>query len=145
MKDRSETAAGGVVYRRVDDNVLIALGEQRDRLSGERTVRLPKGKPDRNESLEQTALREVREETGLVAQIIAPLGAVQYEYREDEARVSKEVHFFLMKLVPGEELPRDGELERIYWCAIDEAADHLSYEPERRAVVRARERIGELR
>jgi 8-oxo-dGTP pyrophosphatase MutT (NUDIX family) len=142
MAHRRETSAGGVVVRRRGGRIEVALAEQRDRVSGERTRRLPKGKPERGETLEQTALREVAEETGLTARVIAPLGAQDYVYRDAGGeRVAKRVHFFLMELVAGEAHPRDGEMERIHWCPLEEAGPALTFETERAAVARARERL----
>lgn len=123
--------------RRVSGRVEVALGEQLDRLTGDRNTRLPKGKPDAGETLEQTALREVREETGLEARVAAPLGSVSYTYVEGADRVSKQVHFFLMEHAGGDPAARDGELERVLWCPIAAAAERLTYQPERDVVGRA--------
>jgi len=135
-------SAGGVVFRRVGESVEVALGEQRDRLTGEPNTRLPKGKLAPGETPEQAALREVREETGLSARLTAPLGSVAYAYREGDARVEKSVHFFLMELTEGDPQEPDGELERVYWCPIARAAPRLSFETERVVLERARERLG---
>jgi len=121
-------SAGGVVFRRVGEPVEVARGEQRDRLTGERNTRLPKGKLAPGETPEQAAVREVREETGLSARLTAPLGSVAYTYREGDARVQKRVHFFLMELAEDDPREPDGELERVYWCPITRAAERLSFE-----------------
>ena len=120
----------------------MALGEQRDRLTGDLNTRLPKGKPDPGETLEETALREVEEETGLVARVTAPLGSVSYHYGEGAAKVAKRVHFFLIELVSDAPRPRDGELDRIFWCPIRDAAGRLSFDTERDVVERARRALG---
>jgi 8-oxo-dGTP pyrophosphatase MutT (NUDIX family) len=139
LADRIEISAGGVVVRRVSGSVEVALGEQLDRLTGERNTRLPKGKPDAGESLERAALREVREETGLTARVSASLGSVSYSYAERGQRVAKQVHFFLMEHLGGDPEQRDGELERVLWCPIAAAAQRLTFAPERDVVERARE------
>ena len=127
------------MVRRVSGRVEVALGEQIDRLTGARNVRLPKGKPDPGETLEQTALREVREETGLEAHVASPLGDVSYTYAEGADRVSKQVHFFLMEHAGGDPAARDGELERVIWCPLATAAERLTYQSERDIVGRARQ------
>lgn len=131
------------MFRRAGEPIDVALGEQRDRLTGERNTRLPKGKLAAGETPEQAAVREVREETGLNAHVTAPLGSVAYAYREGDARVEKRVHFFLMELVEGDPQEPDGELERVYWCPIARAAERLSFETEREVLERARERLGD--
>lgn len=127
------------MVRRSSGRVEIALGEQLDRLTGDRNIRLPKGKPDAGETLEQTALREVREETGLEARVTGPLGSVSYTYAEGADKVSKLVHFFLMEHAGGDPAARDGELERVLWCPLAKAAERLTYQHERDVVGRARQ------
>ena len=88
-----------------------------------------------------TALREVAEETGLAARIVAPLGSVAYVYADARGEVDKTVHFFLMELASAEVGPIDGELERVAWVALDDAERRLSFETERRVVARARQEL----
>ena len=131
-----------MVFRRSRGVTEVALGEQRDRLDGGRRVRLPKGKLAPGESPEQAARREVAEETGLRAQVVARLGAVAYRYREGDAWVAKRVDFFLMELEPEAEAGAlDGEFERVLWCPIAAAAERLSFASERGVVERARARL----
>ena len=141
MTKRREVSAGGVVYRRVEGEIEIAIAEQRDRITHRTTTRLPKGKIDPGESAADAAVREVAEEIGLRARVVAALGSVEYDYAEDSDRVSKEVHYFLMEWVPGESLELDGEMDRTYWCAIDEAEKKLTFETEQRAIGWARAQL----
>jgi 8-oxo-dGTP pyrophosphatase MutT (NUDIX family) len=141
MTKRREVSAGGVVYRRVEGGIEIAIAEQRDRITHRTTTRLPKGKIDPGESAADAAVREVAEEIGLRARVIAALGSVEYDYAEDSDRVSKEVHYFLMEWVPGESLELDGEMDRTYWCAVDEAEKKLTFETEQRAIAWARAQL----
>jgi len=137
MQKITETAAGGVLFRRGHNGPEVVVGEQRDRLTGARTLRLPKGKVARRETLEQAALREVREETGLAGRIVAPLGRVDYTYGEAGSAVAKTVHFFLMEWESGVAETPDGELERIAWVPIEAARQSLTYDTERAMLERA--------
>lgn len=131
------------MFRHRGGRLEVSVGEQRDRLTGDGRTRLPKGGVEAGETPEEAAVREVEEETGLVATPVAPLETVDYTYLEAGVQVSKQVHFFLMELEHEEPRPRDAELERVYWCPIDEAAERLSFETERRVLRRARERLQE--
>ena len=135
---RAETCAGGVVFRRAGDRFEVALAEQRDRLTGKDTTRLAKGHVEAGETPEEAAIREVREEIGVAAGIVAPLGSVNYTFVEGGITVAKEVHFFLMEVASGERSPLDGEMERTYWCPVEQAAALLTFETERRIAERAR-------
>ena len=142
-EDREEVSAGGVVVRAGSAGLEVALADQMDRNTRSRAVRLPKGKPDPGESLEQTALREVLEETGLSAEIVGSLGQVEYRYleRSEGRHVSKRVHFFLMRLLMrqsgSDTSQRDGEMERVYWVPLAEAAGRLTFETEQEILKRA--------
>ena len=139
---RREEAAGGVVYRRTPDGVEVLVAEQRDRVHGRLTLRLPKGKLEPGESSEEAALREVSEETGVVGHLAGLLGDVDYVYRERRGDpVAKRVRFYLIEYQSGEPRPLDGEMERVFWCALDEASQRLDFETERGVVERARARL----
>jgi len=129
-----------VFRRREDDGALeVALGEQRDRVSGDLNVRLPKGKLDGDETPEQAAVREVREETGLAGRVVEPLGSVSYTYTTKRGKaVPKDVHFFLMELAAPDAGEPDGEFGRVFWCPLAEAHGRLSFATERDVLERAR-------
>ena len=141
LETRSELCAGGVVYRRVNQQVEIAVAVERDRLSGVRNTRLAKGHVEKGETLEAAALREVREEIGLPAEIVAPLGCVKYSFREKQTEISKSVHFFLMRLASEEVHELDGEMQHVYWSPIETAVAELTFDTERRIAERARQKI----
>jgi 8-oxo-dGTP pyrophosphatase MutT (NUDIX family) len=128
------------VVRRRAHRYEVALAEQNDLHSERRTVRLPKGHLEQGESPEQAALREVLEESGLRARIIAALDVVEYVFfhREKRARVPKRVHFFLMAHLEGEAHAADGEMERVFWCDIASAESRLTFASERVVVRSAR-------
>jgi 8-oxo-dGTP pyrophosphatase MutT (NUDIX family) len=130
-----------VVYRVAGARVEIALAEERDRITGVGNTRLAKGHVEAGETPEAAALREVREEIGVEARILAPLGSVDYTYVDDGVHVAKVVHFFLMEAASMERLPLDGEMQRMFWCPIEQAAEQLTFETERDVVDRANDRI----
>ena len=134
-----EISAGGLVVRRRHMGFETALAAQWDRNREERMVRLPKGHPERGETLEETALREVVEEIGVRARIVAPLPAVTYRYFERELgrHVPKRVHFYLMTWVSGELRAADGEMECVAWVPLGNARERLSFETERDVVAAA--------
>ncbi len=141
MDERIEISAGGVVYRRVAGEIEVAIAEQRDRVTAALTTRLPKGKNESGETAEEAAVREVAEEVGLESRIVGDLGSVRYVYSESSARVSKQVHYFLMEWVPTEPRELDGEMERVYWCSIPEAERTLTFETEQRVMSRAQTQL----
>jgi len=134
---RRDVCAGGVVYRTVAAGVEIAVADESDRLTGAPNTRLAKGHVDTGETPEQAALREVREEIGIVARIVAPLGSVEYTFLERDTRIEKEVHFYLMQPTSDAFHDLDGEMDRMYWLPIEEAARRLTFDTEQRIVERA--------
>jgi 8-oxo-dGTP pyrophosphatase MutT (NUDIX family) len=106
------------------------------------TWTLPKGTPDPGETVEETAVREVAEETGLEVRIVEPLPSIEYEFVQDGTRIHKTVHYFLMEPVGGDLARHDAEFERVRWIAFDEAAGLLSFPTERELVATAAARVG---
>ena len=134
LRVEQAVSAGGVVYRLGDDGVEIVLcGRTSERLWG-----LPKGTPEPGESLQQTALREVREETGLGVEIVQDLGAIEYEFSRpgQGVRFEKTVQHYLMRPDGrGRIEEHDHEYDRIEWFGADEAMRVMTY-PNEAAVVR---------
>ncbi len=129
-----EFSAGGVVVRGDQVAVIVPVKRAAD---GRRVLGLPKGHPDGNESAEQAAIREVREETGLTVELIEPLGEVQYEYERKRRTVRKRVAFFLFEYRGGSLEDHDHEIEEARWMPMTEAAQELTYDGEREMVTRA--------
>ena len=79
--------------------------------------------------MEETALREVREETGLEVEIDSPLGSIEYWFvgREQDIRYHKTVHFYLMVPVGGDLAFHDPEFDVVRWFPLDEALGNLAY------------------
>jgi 8-oxo-dGTP pyrophosphatase MutT (NUDIX family) len=125
-----ETSYGGVVVRGDQLLVITPIGKRR-------VVGLPKGGPNPGESPEETAAREVREETGVTATVREFLGDVNYWYRRGGRRVYKTVHFYLCDYVSGSTDDHDHEVEEARWIPLAEATSRLSYPGERALIERA--------
>jgi 8-oxo-dGTP pyrophosphatase MutT (NUDIX family) len=130
MSTDRETSYGGVVVR--GDDVMVIVPRGRRRVLG-----LPKGGPDPGETPEQTAAREVREETGITATVRERLGQVDYSYRRGGRRVDKTVHFYLCEFERGDTADHDHEVENARWMPLSEARRRLSYPGERAMIGRA--------
>jgi 8-oxo-dGTP pyrophosphatase MutT (NUDIX family) len=133
-----EVSSGGVVYRRGDDGIEVVLASRRTR-RGQLAWGLAKGGIESGESREQAAIREVREETGLTAEIEADLGDTKYMYVWDDIRIRKTVHFFLMRHTGGDVDDRDDEMEEIRWFPMERAIKRAAYRGERDMLVKASE------
>ncbi len=133
VRRRSAVAAGGVVIREGEHGLEVALlGRTNDG-----SWVLPKGTPDRGETAEQTALREVREETGLEVRITAPIGSMSYSFAATGLRVHKTVHFFLMEPVGGDISLHDSEYDEVRWVQVADARRMLSFDTYRDVLDRA--------
>ena len=108
---------------------------------GNRVLGLPKGHPDGDETPEQAAQREVKEETGVTAELIEELGDVQYVYTRDGRAVSKRVTFYLFQYRSGDLADHDHEIEDARWMPMEQAAQELTYAGERELVSRALSRL----
>ena len=147
-----EISAGGVVLRKMEGKwCLAAIQPRRDNDNpGKPALALPKGIVDPGEKPDQTALREVREETGLEAELVAKLGDVRYVYTRtwgDRARVFKIVSFYLFRYREGkigEIAPEmQHEVAEAKWIALEEASKMLSYKGEREMIARAQQYVAE--
>lgn len=137
MRTVRELSAGGVIYRRHKDRFEVALIHVRRRWG------LPKGHVEEGETVEQAALREVREETGLQGRIVKQLGNITYWYRArskegEPVRIFKRVHFFLLRYQSGNVEGHDNEVDEARWFPIGQALQNLIFPTERRMVTRAR-------
>lgn len=140
MESRSEVSAGGVVYRREDDAIDLALAARRTR-RGQLAWGLAKGAIERGESDEQAAVREVLEETGLRAEVEADLGDIRYFYVWEGVRVRKRVHFYLMRATGGDVADHDSEMEDVRWFPLRTAIKRAAYKGEREVIERAAKRL----
>jgi 8-oxo-dGTP pyrophosphatase MutT (NUDIX family) len=133
LRTARATSAGGVVHRTVDDETEILLVHRRAPV----LWALPKGTPDSGETIEETALRETREETGIEVEIEAPLSAIRYFFVRGTTRFHKTVHFFLMRPVGGAIELHDGEFDEVRWARVGEALALMNHATERSVVERA--------
>jgi 8-oxo-dGTP pyrophosphatase MutT (NUDIX family) len=134
---RTEVSAGGVVYRLRDDGKAEILLAARRTRRGDIAWGLAKGGIEDGETLEDAALREVREETGIDAVIEQPLGDTRYFYIWEEVRIRKTVHFFLMRATGGDVGDRDDEMEEVRWFPLSRALKRAAYRGERAVLQRA--------
>lgn len=98
---------------------------------------LPKGTPDSGETLEETAVRETREETGLEVEIEEPITSISYFFVHGRTRYHKTVHFFLMRPTGGRLEDHDNEFDEVRWVQLGEALELMTHATEREVVQRA--------
>ena len=137
LRSARATSAGGVVHRRVDGRLEFLLVHRRV----PRLWALPKGTPDAGETVEETAKRETREETGIEVEIEAPLRSIRYFFVRGRTRFHKTVHFFLMRPVGGAIENHDAEFDEVRWVPAEEALRLLTHATERSVVEEAIERL----
>jgi 8-oxo-dGTP pyrophosphatase MutT (NUDIX family) len=132
-----EISAGGLVVRERDGEFDLAVIKPR----GRTVWALPKGHVDKGETPEQTAQREVLEETGIKARLEAPLGDVHYVYQFGGQKIFKQVHFFLFRYQEGEIDQLDKrmriEVEEARWVPLAEATKTLAYRGEKEMAAKA--------
>jgi 8-oxo-dGTP pyrophosphatase MutT (NUDIX family) len=132
-----EFSAGGVVVRRFHGRPFVAA----IRVGDGSVLALPKGHPDRGESMADAAAREVREETGLEATLVERLEDITYWYTRDGERVMKLVAFFLFRYRSGSLRNHDREVLSAEWVPLEEAPELLSYRGERAVAAAALSRL----
>jgi 8-oxo-dGTP pyrophosphatase MutT (NUDIX family) len=140
---KREFSAGGVVVRKIGGRLHVAAIRPQGRKAG--TWALPKGTIDPGESPQETAVREVREETGIESRLVEKLGDVKYVYTWDGERIFKVVSFFLLRAGRG----RIGEIEESMrvevaearWLPLADAPRLLAYGGEREMAAKARDRL----
>lgn len=131
MPMRSEVLAAGGIIIDTEAGVPRVLLVHRPRYDD---WSFPKGKLDADETVEQAALREVEEETGLTCRIIREIAILRYAYRTRNkgSLRPKKVHYFLMERVYGAIHVPGEEVDQAVWLEIDDALRRLSYQQDRK-------------
>jgi len=131
LRTVDETSAGGLVLDEAHGAAaIIGRLDRRGRLLWS----LPKGHIEAGETSEQTAIREVSEETGIESKVLRTLGTIDYWFVAEDRRVHKTVHHFLLEAVGGELSDEDVEVTEVAWVPLGELDDLLAYADERRLV-----------
>ena len=141
-----ETSAGGLVISGLGkpiDELSAALIGRVDR-RGRMMWSLPKGHIETGETAEQTAIREVAEETGIQGTVVAPLGKIDYWFVSEGRRIHKTVHHYLLRHIGGELSDEDYEVSEVAWVPLRELPRRLTYSDERRLARMARGVIADL-
>ncbi|MFT4147976.1 MAG: NUDIX hydrolase [Micrococcaceae bacterium] len=136
-----EVSAGGIMVDFESDEAFVAVICRTNR-GGKKEWCLPKGHVESGEELEDTALREVEEETGISGLIVDSLGTVEYSFVVDGMRIHKTVYHFLMKKTGGYltiENDPDQEADDAKWIPLYELKNHLSFPNEKRMLTKAYE------
>lgn len=137
MEPIVEHSAGGVLFRVRDGDTHVCLIQVNTR-GGNPSWRLPKGSMEPGETPEETAIRETREETGCIGEIISELSEIEYWYTRDgvgeRERVKKVVRFYLMQYEGGDISDHDNEVIRVQWAPLETAIGTISYDAESRVL-----------
>lgn len=124
------------MIRHTDHGPELVLGRRR-RDRDQAIWSLPKGTPDGDETPEETALREVNEETGLEVRILDTVGDIRYRFVRDGCRIDKVVQYYLMEPTGGDLADHDHEFEEVRWFALGEAEAVMCFPTERDILARA--------
>lgn len=129
---KREFSAGGIVFNN-EDKVLITRHSQNHHWG------FPKGWIEQGQTIEEAAIREVREEGGVEAEIIDKVGHTKYTYIWEREKVFKVVTYFLMKYISGDPKDHDWEMEDAGWFDVEEALKILSFSRDKSLLKKALE------
>lgn len=126
-----EFSAGGIVFKKENGKALVLVSQH----SQHHGWVFPKGLIGdhvKNEQKEDTAIREVEEETGAKGKIIRSLTPVEYWYVFEGAKIKKTVYYFLMEFVSGDITNHDFEMEKVEWLPESEVEKRLTYSSDKK-------------
>ena len=125
-------SAGGVVLWKHDNDIFICIVKRRNK----GVWILPRGRIEKNEHMEETVIREIKEETGIEATIIKKIGIISYSFysSKDKVTYNKVVHFYLLRLDKQEDFVPNQEIEEKLWVPLNKAKEFLSYEAEKNII-----------
>lgn len=136
LSKRIAVSAGGLVIRAVGGQPEIVVGRRKRERDGY-VWSLPKGTPEAGETREETALREVREESGLEVRILSYFDAISYSFVRTGERIEKTVYYYIMEAIGGSFDQYDKEFDELRWVRMDEAVRLLDFQTESGLVQRA--------
>lgn len=125
LKIKRDYSCGGLVWNADEEKVILV---QVENLKKNKVWTFPKGHPEGQESDEQTALREVFEETGWKCEIVNPVMDVHYSYVHKDIKYNKTVRWFLMNPVEKTGKFDAEEIIDVQWFSVDEAKKLIVYE-----------------
>jgi ADP-ribose pyrophosphatase len=102
---------------------------------------LPKGTPETGETIEQVAVREAQEETGMQVRLIGFIGSISYSFVREQIRYHKQVRHFLLEAIGGDTALHDHEYDMVQWFSLQEACRHLTYPNEVHILYQAEEML----
>ena len=127
-----EFSAGGIVYRKEGEQTLVLVSQH----SQHHGWVFPKGligdkEENKNQTKEETALREVKEETGAIGEIEKEITPVSYWYMWEGEKRKKTVYYFLMKFIGGDITQHDKEMEDVQWISYNDVSNRLAYKSDK--------------
>jgi len=126
LKIRNATSSGGIIFKKQKNGTNVALCAR----GRGKIWCLPKGLIEKGEKAEDTAKREVKEETGLTGKLIDKIGDIDYWFIWKDTKIHKVVHFYLFKYLSGKTSDHDFEVDDVKWFEIDDAIKTLTYKNE---------------